>query len=162
MDNLEIKPDEMFCAYTLEIRRIPDHSFPFRGKRFRDFQEMYEFCRWIEYSDIENLVCLFLDTSGYLVCALRYKGSVDEVRAYPREICKHAILSGASKVFIAHNHIPPELLLPQKDLVWTRNIKKTFDLFSIELIDHIVISDGDFASFNKQEESEKNKHKKKE
>lgn len=68
-------------------------------------------------------------------------GSVDTCYVDIRSVCKHALLSNASGLIIAHNH-PSQTLLPSKedDLI-TRKIKEAAELLDFTLQDHLIWAD---------------------
>ena len=61
---------------------------------------------------------------------------------------ENALLSNASVVVLAHNH-PSGVALPSEDdravTLWVRDALKAMD---IQLLDHIIVADGDYVSMN--------------
>ena len=76
------------------------------------------------------------------------KGSVSRTDVSVREIVENAILYKAGAVLLAHNH-PSGVALPsESDCIVTRRVKNALCEVDVVLLDHIVVSDGDFVSMN--------------
>lgn len=95
-----------------------------------------------------EIVCLMLlDGRGHL----RYndvllEGSVSEVPIYLRKIVRLCIEYQVQQVVLAHNH-PSGLALPSEaDHTATARVQRALDTVGIQLLDHIVVADGDFVS----------------
>lgn len=74
------------------------------------------------------------------------QGTVDETAVYIRETVKTAIRTGAKYVIIAHNH-PGRTLLPSlADQTTSRALCDGLHTVGIELLDHIIVSHGEFIS----------------
>lgn len=63
------------------------------------------------------------------------------------EVCKYAIISGASGVIISHNHPSGNLYPSSADIQITTQIKAGLDLFKLDLLDHIILTPDSFYSF---------------
>ncbi len=74
------------------------------------------------------------------------EGSVHATEINIRRIAEIVLRSGAAFVVMAHNH-PGGLALPSPDdVASTRKMVEALRLIGIQLIDHIVVADGDFIS----------------
>ena len=63
-----------------------------------------------------------------------------------RQIVEHALLSGASRVLLAHNH-PSGIALPSAaDRHMTLQVRDALATMGIRLTDHIIVADDDFVS----------------
>jgi DNA repair protein RadC len=77
-------------------------------------------------------------------------GTVDQCQLYPSQIFKMAILNNSSRIILAHNH-PSGHLSPSKgDIEITKVIKDGGKLLGIDLLDHLIISEDGFYSFQEQ------------
>ncbi|MGM5483703.1 MAG: RadC family protein [Nanobdellota archaeon] len=105
------------------------------------------------YADLLNqeqeiFMCLFLNTRNKLISKKAlFIGTIDKQLISPREIAKKALLEGATKVIISHNHPSGNLEPSDCDMESTKKIDKALSLFSIELLDHIIISNKKYLSF---------------
>ena len=90
---------------------------------------------------------LCLDRKGKLrVCKKLGEGGVTSADLDIRRLVENALLTGASAVVLAHNH-PSGVALPSADDVQTtRRIAAALSAVEINLIDHIVVAEGDFIS----------------
>ena len=61
-------------------------------------------------------------------------------------IAQGAILSNASAVIIAHNHPSGNLSPSRSDIVLTEKTKAALELFDIQLLDHLILSNNGYAS----------------
>jgi DNA repair protein RadC len=66
----------------------------------------------------------------------------------PREIYQRAITAGAIATVISHNH-PSGNVEPSEEVrKITVKIRDAGDIIGVRLLDHIIVSDHDFYSFN--------------
>jgi len=65
----------------------------------------------------------------------------------PRLILKQALLDGASKIIIAHNHPSGNTKPSDADVTITKKIKESAKLMDISLLDHIIITQQAYYSF---------------
>ena len=95
----------------------------------------------------EVLYQVCLDTKGKLVGYSRLaSGTVSMAPVSVREAVETALRCDASRVILGHNH-PSGVALPsEEDRQVTAQIRQALATVSIELVDHIVVADGDFVS----------------
>lgn len=92
----------------------------------------------------EIFVMLTLDIKGSLTGVFEVSvGSLNSSLVTPREVFKRAILQNASAIIIAHNHPSGSLELSERDIEVTKDLVKTGEIIGIEVLDHLVIGDGD-------------------
>ena len=97
----------------------------------------------------ELLYQVCLDGKGKLLtCRCIAKGTVSASAVHVRQVVENALLSNASVVVLAHNH-PSGVALPSENdravTLWVRDALKAMD---IQLLDHIIVADGDYVSMN--------------
>lgn len=68
-----------------------------------------------------------------------------------REILAEPIKSSAAKIALIHNHPSGEVTPSVSDINFTMKVKEACKIFGIELIDHIIIGNGNFASLKRME-----------
>lgn len=66
-------------------------------------------------------------------------------------IAKRALERLASGVIIIHNHPSGSALPSAADISQTRSLKKALDTFDISLIDHVIVAQNSYYSFNDEE-----------
>ena len=71
---------------------------------------------------------------------------MDTILVHPREIFRVAIATAASSVLVMHNHPSGESSPSDADVKVTRDLIRAGQLLKIELVDHVVIGNGNFSS----------------
>lgn len=100
----------------------------------------------IQYKECLKLI--LLNKAGKLLGVAHIsEGGINETSADIRIIMQAAILGNASNIILAHNH-PSGSLKPsaQDDLV-TMNLRKAAKLFNITVLDHIIVTDSGYYSY---------------
>ena len=67
----------------------------------------------------------------------------------PREIFREAIKANAIKMILVHNHPSGDISPSTSDVLTTKKIAKFGEEIGIELLDHIIIGDGEFSSLKR-------------
>ncbi|MBO9579671.1 MAG: DNA repair protein RadC [Sphingobium sp.] len=100
------------------------------------------------YLPVEEFRVLFL-ANGYRLIADEpmWRGTVDQVPAYPREIVGRALHFGAKSVIIVHNHPSGSAQPSTMDEAVTENIHHACLALGIDLLDHLIITSRGIASF---------------
>lgn len=95
----------------------------------------------------EVIYQLCLDRKGKLLTCKRIgEGSVASADLDIRKIVENAILCQASAVVLSHNH-PSGVALPsQEDYAATDKVQAALATIGVELVDHIIVADGDYVS----------------
>ncbi len=95
----------------------------------------------------EMLYQVCLDAKGKLIaCKKLSEGDADSAAFSVRQVVENALLSDASTVVLAHNHTSGVALPSESDQIVTRRVKIALRAVDIDLMDHIIVSDGDFVS----------------
>ena len=75
------------------------------------------------------------------------RGTLDRATVHPRVAVHRALAHNAGAVVCAHNH-PSGVVSPSpSDRELTRRLADALALVEVRLLDHLVIGDGDYASF---------------
>ncbi len=77
-------------------------------------------------------------------------GTVDCSAVAPREVFMRALLCGASRIILVHNHPSGDPHPSKEDILLTERIKQAGEIMGVELLDHIVVGDCDMFSFKKE------------
>lgn len=92
-------------------------------------------------------VC-YLDTKKNLIeRKLLFMGTIDRSLIHPREVFKNAYLCSASSFICLHNHPTGDVMPSHADMEITKTLIEIGRIQGINLIDHIIISDGNYFSF---------------
>ena len=77
-------------------------------------------------------------------------GSLSASIVHPREVFKFAILANASSIILAHNHPSGDVSPSQDDKELTRRIVEAGTLMGIDVLDHLIVGNGDFLSMKER------------
>jgi DNA repair protein RadC len=95
----------------------------------------------------EAFCVLLLNTrrriKGFNLVAL---GNLDAVAVHPREVFRPAIVAVAAAMVLTHNHPSGEPTPSDADIKVTRDLIRAGQLLKIEVLDHVIIGNGNFSS----------------
>ena len=132
------------------------------GKRLYDEQRRKKVIRTPEdaakfveldmrHLDREHLGVLCLDSKNNVIAFEKVSvGTVNASLAHPRECFKAAIKHSAVAVIFVHNHPSGDPTPSNEDVQLTKQLKNAADLLGIDLLDHIIIGDGDWRSLKEK------------
>lgn len=105
------------------------------------------FLRLLDGERTELLYQLCVDSKGKLLASrCLSRGEVDFAALSVRQVVEYALSSGATGVFLGHNH-PSGVALPSlDDIESTRQVQEALKPLRIRLLDHIIVADGDYVS----------------
>ena len=95
----------------------------------------------------ETVYLLCLDAKCKMLCCKEVgEGSVNSAAVPIRRIVEMALGANATSVVLAHNH-PSGVACPSgEDQLTTKRLANALAAVDIELVDHLVIADGDYVS----------------
>lgn len=97
----------------------------------------------------EHAILVCLNYQEQLICEHEISvGTVKSASLSPREVFIHAVKNHAVKIILLHNHPSGDPTPSFSDLELTKQIRDAGNLLEIKLIDHIIIGDHVFYSFN--------------
>lgn len=73
-------------------------------------------------------------------------GTLNASLVDPREVFKEALRRTAAGIILVHNHPSGDPSESQEDIRITRRLEKAGKIIGIEVLDHIIIGDGEFVS----------------
>lgn len=79
------------------------------------------------------------------------QGSIDHSILSIRSIFNRALLIGAACIFLAHNHPSGDCSPSKNDILVTERVKEAGKLLEIPLVDHIIIGNGHYYSFQEKD-----------
>ena len=107
--------------------------------------------RHLAYEDREVFVAVILDARNQVLGVNTVSvGSVSASIVHPRETFRPAILMGASSIILAHCHPSGDPTPSQDDIELTRRLHQAGEILGIEVLDHLIIADGQFLSLKEQ------------
>lgn len=91
---------------------------------------------------------LFLDSQHRILKTEElFNGTIDGAAVYPRVVVQRALDLNAAAVLFFHNH-PSGIAEPsQADRMITRRLQDALALMDIRVLDHVIVTSGDCASF---------------
>src|SRR5574344_1230069 len=97
----------------------------------------------------EQFAVIYLDNSNKIInYEIIATGTINEVAVYPRNLIEKVLNNNAMGIIIAHNHPSGELEPSDFDIELTENIKKSLISIDVILLDHLIVSETKFFSFN--------------
>lgn len=107
------------------------------------------FRAFAEGQNHESLMALYLDAQNRPIAFQEVaRGGLNSVSVKPREVFRYGVEVGAASIIIAHNHPSGETRASPDDIDITRRMKAAGDLIGIPLLDHIIVTDDGFYSFD--------------
>jgi len=67
------------------------------------------------------------------------QGGVDGAHVDPKDVLRPAIISGAPRIILAHNHPSGSTMPSQSDAAATERVRKAAEIVGIGLLDHIIV-----------------------
>jgi len=90
----------------------------------------------------ERFIAVFLDSrhriTGSQIVSI---GSLNASIVHPREVFRTAILHGAARIIIGHNHPSGDPTPSSDDIKLNRRLVEAGELLGIEVLDHIIVGD---------------------
>lgn len=99
----------------------------------------------------EEFWAAFLDTKNRVIAWEQVsRGTVDATPVFPREIMATALRLEAASIILAHNHPGGDPTPSTEDVRLTDRIRETAAGLDIRVLDHLIVTDHDYYSFNDQ------------
>lgn len=77
-------------------------------------------------------------------------GHLTGTLVHPREVFRSAIECCASSIIVVHNHPSGDFKPSENDNKITKMLKESGEILRIPLVDHVIISDNGYFSYNKE------------
>ena len=105
----------------------------------------------LRHKATEQLLLVLLDSRKNIISeTIISAGTANATLVSPREICGRALRLDAAYMLLLHNHPSGNPKPSRQDLLATQKIKEVSDLVEIPLLDHIIIGDNRYTSFNQK------------
>lgn len=134
---------------TIELAKRFQMEQPDDAKKFGNAETIYNFMLpRIGYLEEEESWVLLLNQNLSLIKAIRLShGGITETAVDIRLIMKHAVLNNATAIAFAHNHPSNNPNPSRQDDMLTDSIHKACKLMRVHLVDHLIITDGNYYSY---------------
>jgi DNA repair protein RadC len=97
----------------------------------------------LQHERTEVFCVLYLNSCGRLIEYQEvWRGTVDQVPVYPREVMRRCLELDATEIMIAHNHPSGSLEPSCEDIQIAEDIVETASWFDITLLDSLIIGGG--------------------
>ena len=97
--------------------------------------------------EVEHFAIVFLTRHlKVIACEVLSKGGADHTIVCARTIFRRAIVLGAYGIVMGHNHPSGELVASSADLAVTRRMVDAGALLGIEVMDHLIVTNGGHVS----------------
>lgn len=101
------------------------------------------------HKDTEEFWAAFLDSKNRVIAWEQIsKGTVNATPVFPREVLATALRLEAVGVILAHNHPGGDPSPSTEDILLTERIREAAEGLDISILDHIVVTDREYYSFN--------------
>ncbi len=116
---------------------------------FNNPKKIYEYTKYLfRDKEQELFYCLYFNNKQHLVGKeLLFIGTVNKSLTHPREIFKYAYLYSASSIVCLHNHPSGDVNPSLEDISFTRALVEIGNIQKIPIIDHIIVSNNNYYSF---------------
>lgn len=99
----------------------------------------------------EEMILAMFDTKNHFIGdRMISKGTVNASLVSPREIFIEALKSDAVYIVLLHNHPSGDVTPSREDILITKRITECGSLIGISVLDHIIIGDNRYLSFNEK------------
>lgn len=137
---------ELLAAVELG-RRIASSRMETRGRIRCSADVADRFMEKLRYYKKEHFICLLINAVGDVIEETEVSiGDLCSSAAGPREVFTAAVRRSAASVIFLHNHPSGDPTPSDQDIRTTRRLREAGDFLGIEVLDHIVIGDGQFIS----------------
>ena len=97
----------------------------------------------------EYFYTLYLDNRNHLINKkLLFIGTINKSVVHPREIFKYAYLYSATSIIVVHNHPSGDIKPSKEDMLVTSNIVNIGNINKIPVLDHLIVGNNNYYSFN--------------
>lgn len=99
----------------------------------------------------EKFMVGFLDNKNYIIeVKTLSEGSINAANVCIRNMLKMAINNDCTSLILCHNHPSGNPVPSEEDIRVTNDIVNAFDSIKIKILDHVILGDGKFYSFEKE------------
>ncbi|MFZ1946918.1 MAG: DNA repair protein RadC [bacterium] len=101
----------------------------------------------MKHLDREHFTVILLDSKNAVISIEKVSvGTVNSSLVHPREVLKPALEKSATSIILVHNHPTGNVSPSREDVMITRRFEKCGQILGIDVIDHIIIGDGNYRS----------------
>lgn len=136
-------------SYKYEIRARQVERF--KEAEVKSSIEAYDYAMQFYHEDIniyESCFMIMVNNAGKIIGWMKIsQGGISDTPVDARLVCKAALDTLATQVILVHNHPSGSTRPSKSDKALTAKIKTALELFSISLVDHIIVTEQKYFSF---------------
>lgn len=119
-----------------------------KAPSFRNSREVFEYYSPVFYGlKKERFLCALLDAKNRVFReSIVSEGTLTSSPVHPREVFRDAIKEAAASVLFVHNHPSGDPSPSSDDISITKRLVETGNVIGIKVLDHLIISDGEYLS----------------
>ncbi|MBC3382023.1 DNA repair protein RadC [Serratia fonticola] len=113
-----------------------------RGQQMLSVQEVRDYLM-LKLAPLEHEVfgCLLLDNQQRILAYKElFRGTINGVNVYPREVVKLSLGYNAAALILVHNHPSGEPEPSQADLAITQRLVSALELVDVRVLDHFIVA----------------------
>ncbi len=116
-------------------------------------QEVLDYCHASLAGKQEEFIeAIFLSARNTIITTrIVASGSLSAVSIEPRQLVARAMQENAAALIVVHNHPSGDPTPSPEDITWTKQLEDALLLFSIRLLDHLIVSKSTYFSFGQNE-----------
>jgi DNA repair protein RadC len=112
---------------------------------------VYNEMKDIALADQESLWVLYVNSKNQILGKdIVSLGGVDSAHVDMKILFRRIIQNNAVSFFIVHNHPSNDVSPSSQDKNLTENVKKASEILQLRFLDHIIVAENSYYSFNKQ------------
>lgn len=101
--------------------------------------------------DVEEAHVLYMNQNFRLIKSVRIgQGGITSTSVDVRIIMREAVLCNATVFALVHNHPSGSLRPSREDDMLTSNVRKAADVMHLNMMDHVIVTDGNYYSYREQ------------
>lgn len=143
------KTAQVKAAFELGRRLLQNNGDAASQKpSFKNSREVFEYYMPGFYGlKKERFLCVLLDSKNRIFKeTVVSEGTLTSSLVHPREVFRDAIKESAASVLFIHNHPSGDATPSRDDINITKRLVETGKIVGINVLDHIIISDGTYLS----------------
>jgi DNA repair protein RadC len=143
------KITQLKAAFELGRRLLQsEKEYTFQTPSFKNSREVYEYYRPKFYGlKKERFLCALLDAKNRVFKeTITSEGTLTSSLVHPREVFREAIKEAAASVLFVHNHPSGDPNPSRDDINITKRLVETGKVIGINVLDHIIVTDGNYLS----------------
>lgn len=113
-----------------------------RGQQLLSVMDVRDYLM-VKLAPLEHEVfgCLLLDNQQRILAYQElFRGTINGVNVYPREVVKLSLRHNAAALILVHNHPSGEPEPSQADLAITKRLVSALELVDVRVLDHFIVA----------------------